>query len=490
MTLGDLQTRPTTSMGGTLAGLDGLYQRQQAAFASNPAPSIDERRSHLGVIAGLVMANRLRIQQAMADDFAVHATQLTDLTEVLGVAGQAGYVIEHLEAWAQPQRRDVDPNFLGTAQATMRYQPKGVVGVISPWNFPFLLSLGPLIDVLAAGNRAILKPSEYTPACSELLREMIASAFAEDHVAVVCGGPELGRHFTSLPWDHLVYTGSTAVGREVAVAAARNLVPVTLELGGKNPALVHEDSVDPVTVAQIIGSKLAKNGQVCISPDYCLVPRGQVDRFVELARAQFAEQLPGYAASPDCVGTVSAQHLARLEQMLEEARGRGVRVIELEPGAEVNPTTRQMPPSLVLNPPDDLQLMTEEIFGPILPVKPYDTLDEAIAYVNAGDRPLGLYVFAQDLAAAEDVLARTVSGGACINTCAVQGVIPALGFGGSGLSGLGRHRGVEGFREFSVQRGVVVRGEHDAIDAFYPPYSGLAQQVVSSVFDEPAQNAE
>lgn len=464
--------------------LEAAFTCQHSAFRTDPVPTIEQRRDHLGALAAAMFGNRKRIQDALSDDFGVHPTQLTDLTEVLGVAGQAQYVIENLALWAAPQERFVDPVTYGSAKATMRYQPKGVLGVLAPWNFPFLLSLGPLVDILAAGNRAIIKPSELAPASAEVLAGLVSDTFDPERVAVITGGVEVARHFSSLPWDHLLYTGNAAVGRQVAVAAAENLVPVTLELGGKNPALVHEDSVDVGTVSQILGNKMAKSGQICISADYCLVPRDSVGQFVKLAQAWVAEHTPSYTGSADCAGMVSTRHMVRIVGMLEEARRRGVEVISLEPDAEADPRTRQVPLSLVIDPPDDLRLMADEIFGPVLPVKPYDTLEDAIDFINSRDRPLALYVFAADEDIAEHVLNHTTSGGACVNTCAIQGVLPSLGFGGSGRSGSGRHRGIEGFREFSNARGTVIRGQGDLTEAFFPPYSGLAEQVVSSIFGD------
>jgi len=465
-----------------IANLRAAFASQKAAFIREVFPSLDERREHLGALAGMVVGNRDRIRAAMSEDFGVHPELFTDLIETLGVAGRAMYAAEQLEAWMAPEERPADPALFGTARAAVRQQPKGVVGNISPWNFPFDLSLGPLVEMLAAGNRVIIKPSEYTPACGELLRDMIAAPFDPDRVTVVTGGLELARMFPTLTWDHLLYTGSPEVGRLIALAAAENLVPVTLELGGKNPVVVHEDSVTAETVAQIIGTKLVKNGQMCISADYCLVPRGSVDAFVRLAQEHVTEHLPGYAGSANCTGIVSARHLDRLAGLLDEARESGARVVPLEPEAEINRSTRQMPLSLVVDPSESTGVMQEEIFGPILPIKPYDTLDEAIDYVNAAARPLGLYVFAEDEAVAERVLAQTSSGGACVNTCAIQGALPSLGFGGVGNSGTGRHHGIEGFREFSNPRGVVVRGKNDLVDVLFPPYGQLAEAVVGAAF--------
>jgi coniferyl-aldehyde dehydrogenase len=280
----------------------------------------------------------------------------------------------------------------------------------------------------------------------------------------------------TLRWDHLLYTGSPEIGKIVAKAAAENLVPVTLELGGKCPAILAEDSVDEETVKTVLGTKMIKNGQMCISVDYALVPRAQVDRFVELAQ-QFVGT--DYAASPDNTGIISERHLDRLTGLVDEAVEAGARVVPL--GGQGDPAKRQLPISLVVDPPAHLGVMKEEVFGPVLPVVPYDSLDEAVDRVNDGERPLALYVFSKDRDRAEKVLETTVSGGACINACASHAALPSMGFGGIGQSGSGRHHGIEGFREFSNPRGVFVRGEGDLIEAFLPPYGATAQAIVDSV---------
>ncbi len=456
--------------------LHRLHALQREAFLADPWPTLEERREHLTALATMVLSHRDEIRAAMTADFAVHPELFTDLVEVLGVAGRAAYAAERLDDWMADEERESDPALYGTARAAVRHQPKGVIGNIVPWNFPFDLSLGPLVEMLAAGNRVILKPSEYTPACAELLARMVAGAFPEDRVAVAVGGLALAKVFPTLRWDHLLYTGSPAIGREIARAAADNLVPVTLELGGKCPAIVTTDSVDAPSVREIIGTKLIKNGQMCISVDYVLVPRGQVDAFVEHVTAYVTQELPDYASSADCTGIITDRHLDRILALVQEANQAGARVVSL--GGEGDPTSRRLPLTLVVDPPRDLRMMQEEIFGPILPVIPYDDLDAALAGINAGERPLGLYVYSQDQETAEHVLRRTTSGGACINVCAVQGSLPSLGFGGVGQSGSGRHHGRDGFREFSNPRGVVVRGSGDLIDSFLPPYGALAQAVV------------
>ncbi|MFB6895596.1 aldehyde dehydrogenase family protein [Streptomyces hydrogenans] len=463
-----------------IAELHAVFAAQRAAVRRSSAPKADQRRRSLMALADVITGHRQQIRDALSADFAVHPEGFADLVEVLGVAGRAVFAAEHLEEWMAPEPRPAGPGLLGTAQADMVYQPKGVIGLISPWNFPFDLSLGPLADMLAAGNRVIIKPSEYTPACSALLREMVAEVFDPEQVAVVTGGLDLAQEFPTLPWDHLLYTGNPEVGRLVARAAAENLVPTTLELGGKCPAIVHTDSVTADTVAQIVGTKLVKSGQMCITVDYCLVPRRDTARFVELVKAHMRERVPGFVSSPDCTGIITERHLQRLIDLVEEAKARGVEVVQVD-GSGPDMATRRMPLTLVVDPPADLALMREEIFGPILPIKSYDGVEDAVSYVNHGERPLGLYVFAQNGDVAERILATTSSGGACVNTCAVQGAVPALGFGGIGHSGHGRHHGVDGFREFSNPRGIVRRGQDDLIEVMFPPYGAVLDGVVSSV---------
>jgi coniferyl-aldehyde dehydrogenase len=463
-----------------IAELEEIVERQRAEFSKNPSPALEERQALLGTLAQMILGHRVQIEEALSADFGTHPALATDLIEVLGVAGRAGYAAEQLPEWMAVDERPADAMVYGSGRAYVQPQPKGVIGNIVPWNFPFDLSVGPLVEMLAAGNRVVIKPSEHAPACAALLRDMVHASFDRDRVDVVVGGVELARAFSRVRWDHLLYTGSAAVGREIAKAAAEQLVPVTLELGGKCPAIFAEDSVDAESIKNVLGTKAIKNGQMCITVDYCLVPRERLEDFARLAAEHFAEAMPDYCSSPSCTGIITPRHLERLQGLLEEARSRGCDVRELGGLGEADPDARRLPISLVLDPPDDLALMHEEIFGPILPIKAYDTLDEAIDYVNRGERPLALYVYAADEGVVDDVLRRTTSGGACANVAAAHGALPSLPFGGVGQSGTGRHHGIEGFREFSNMRGVFVRGAGDLIDAFAPPYGATAQAVVDA----------
>jgi len=392
---------PGAADGPAIAELHRVYAAQRKAFLADPYPAAAERKECLKALVRMLLGHREDIRAAMSSDFGAHPDLFTDLVEVLGVAGRAAFAEGQLEAWMADDGRPVDPAFYGTARAVIRYQPKGVVGNIVPWNFPFDLSVGPLVEMLAAGNRVIIKPSDYTPACADLLRQMMSETFPEDRVAVSVGGLRLAKEFPTLRWDHLLYTGSPAVGREVAQAAAANLVPVTLELGGKCPAILAADSVNAESVRSVVGTKLIKNGQMCISVDYALVPRSQVDAFVAHAEHYLTQELPNYATSADCTGIISTRHLERIVAMIDEARAAGARIVAL--GGEGDSATRRMPLTLVVEPPKDLRIRREEIFGPILPVIPYDDLDAALAEVNAGERPLGLYVYSKDMKVAEYV---------------------------------------------------------------------------------------
>ena len=472
---------PSTNDETAIAELRTAFGAQRAAFLTDRQPSIEERKTRIGKIIEMMLSHRERISSALSEDFGCHPVAASELIEVLGPVGRAQYALDRLEEWMRPSVRDIDPAMAGTAQAYIQSQPKGVIGNIVPWNFPFDLSIGPLIEMLAAGNRIIIKPSEYTPASAALLRDMVETTFDPALVYVAVGGLDLARAFSDLPWDHLLYTGSADVGRQVMQAAARNLTPVTLELGGKCPALLTPGSVNATNVESIIGTKTVKNGQMCISVDYCLVPRADVDTFVKLS-VDFLERVaPAYSQSPDCTGIISLRHLDRISDMLQEARDRHCSIVELEEKGSTDRVTRRMPISLVVDPPSDLRIMKEEIFGPILPIVPYDDLDSAVGTINAGERPLGMYIFGEDRAATDRILGQIVSGGAAVNTCAIQGALPSLGFGGAGMSGMGRHHGIEGFREFSNQRGIVVRGTGDHFDAFYAPYAKAAAIVQAAL---------
>ncbi|MGE4323347.1 MAG: aldehyde dehydrogenase family protein [Sphingobium sp.] len=473
-----------------IALLDDSLRAMQAACLADPYPTAEQRRANLRALVAMMIRYRMEIREALKQDFATHPDVISDLVEVVGVVGRARSAIADLDDWMAPESRHADPAMFGTGRAYVQYQPKGVIGLIVPWNFPIELSCGPLSDMLAAGNRVIIKPSELAPASSALLRRMIAETFPSDLVTVIEGGVALSQAFCTCKWDHLLYTGSTHVGREVMRAAAENLVPVTLELGGKCPAVLTRSGMTAKSVGSILGMKAMKNGQVCVSVDHVMVPAGEKARFVELAQAHMRDVMPGFFASDGVTGLINDRHYARVIDLIDDARAGGAQVISLAEDTPSDPAARRIPLHLVLDAAPDARVMTDEVFGPVLPVVEYDGVDDAIARINAGDRPLGIYVYGDNQGEIDRIVARTASGGVTVNGAALHGALSTLGFGGIGASGMGRHHGHDGFREFSNPRSVFVRGENDMTDTLYAPYGAVAADLIEAALAEPAASRE
>jgi coniferyl-aldehyde dehydrogenase len=383
------------------------------------------------------------------------------------------------------ERRGTTPGILGLfgAKAEIRYQPKGVVGVISPWNFPVNLTFGPLAGVLAAGNRAMVKPSEMTPVTSELMKKMFASAFKEEEIAVVTGGPDVGQAFASLAFDHIIFTGATSIGRHVMKAAAENLVPVTLELGGKSPVILGRSADLTTSAARIMNGKTLNAGQICLAPDYVLAPADKIGGFVEAAKSAVHHMFPTIRDNPDYTAVVADRHYERLTGYVDDARAKGADIVEINPAGEDlrQQPHRRMAPTLILNPTDDMKVMQEEIFGPLLPVKAYQKVDEAIDYVNAHNRPLGLYYFGSDSNERDRVLDRTTSGGVSVNDVVMHVVQEELPFGGIGPAGMGAYHGHDGFREFSHRKSVFHQMKNDfGLRMLRPPYGAAISKYLAS----------
>jgi coniferyl-aldehyde dehydrogenase len=456
-----------------------LLRAQQAAFLSDMSPSLAVRRDRLKRLNRLVESHAQQFAAAISSDFGTRSAVEIRITETLFLQSGIRHAVRHLPRWMKARRVPTAFAYRPGRSMIMR-QPLGVVGIISPWNYPLQLALAPLIGALAAGNRALLKPSELTPAFSAALAESVPKIFAVDEVSVVTGDASVGKQFAALPFDHLVFTGSTAVGREVAQAAAKNLTPVTLELGGKSPAIIDVSCNLDGVIDRIAWGKLINAGQTCIAPDYMLVPRADVQRFVALLRASMRRLYPKFRSNPDYSGIISERHLRRLRDLIEDARQRGATVIEVEPlDSPMATAGRQLPPTLLLNVADNMRVMSEEIFGPILPIVPYDNLSEALAYINRHERPLALYWFGQNAAARDQVLAGTIAGGVSINDTLLHIAQEELPFGGVGASGQGHYHGEFGFRQFSKEKPVFIQSRFSGGGLIRPPYKPSIDRVLN-----------
>jgi coniferyl-aldehyde dehydrogenase len=448
--------------------------RQRAAFLRDGPPSLAERRAHLKQLRTAVLAWQRALEEALISDFGHRSRHETAILEVLTLVWGIDYLHNNLRRFMRPVRKHVAVP-MRFATARVEYQPLGVIGIVAPWNYPVALALMPLATALAAGNRAMIKPSELTPATSDLLGKLIAETFPEEHVTVVPGDAAVGAAFAASPFDHLVFTGSTAVGRAVMHAASENLVPVTLELGGKSPVIVDEgQSLDRVA-AHIAFGKLANAGQTCIAPDYVLLPDREIEPFVQAYHTAVAAMYPSGPASADYTSILSERHFNRLRALLDDARAKGARVINAGPVPDqAQMRAHTLPPTLVLDVTDDMRVMQEEIFGPVLPIVTYRELDEAIARVNARPRPLALYYFGGSGTTRTKVLTRTTSGNVTINGTLTHYAQDDLPFGGIGASGIGAYHGIEGFRAFSHAKGVLDQGRWNAGVLLRPPFGRFA----------------
>jgi coniferyl-aldehyde dehydrogenase len=458
------------------ASMRALLDRQKAANLRDGAPSAEKRIERLDRCIGLLVDHRKAIEDALNQDFGARSAEVTAFADVASSIGPLTHAKANLSKWMRPEKRPTSPALLGLfgAKAEIRYQPKGVVGVISPWNFPVNLTFTPLAGILAAGNRAMIKPSEYTPATSALMASMFGGAFSEEEIAVITGGPEVGQAFASLAFDHMIFTGATGVARHVMRAAADNLTPLTLELGGKSPVIIGRSADLPTAAARIMNGKTLNAGQICLAPDYVLTPKESLDRFVGEASTAVRRMFPTLKDNPDYTAIIAQRHYDRIVGYIDDARAKGARVVELKPDGEdlTQQEHRKIAPTLIIDPTDDMKVMQEEIFGPVLPVKTYNGVDEAIAYVNAHDRPLGLYYFGDDAVEREKVLAATTSGGVTVNDVIFHVAQEELPFGGVGPSGMGSYHGRDGFREFSHRKSIYTQLKKDIgpLAQLRPPY--------------------
>lgn len=459
--------------------LAATFAAQRQAFAGNPMPPAAQRRQWLKSLREALLADKQRLIEAIDLDFGGRSTDETLLAELLPSVQGIRHAERHLQQWMRAAKRSVGLAFQ-PASARVLYQPLGVVGIIVPWNYPLFLAIGPLTGALAAGNRVMLKLSEAAPASALALKAMLGRVFPDDLVSVVLGEKEVGQAFARLPFDHLLFTGATSVGRQVMLAAAHNLTPVTLELGGKSPAIVSA-SVPLATAAERIAfGKTLNAGQTCVAPDYVLVPRERLAAFSKAYEDAVRRLYPRIAENRDYSAIINPRQLQRLQHLLDDARRKGAHVIDLYP-AEAR-QGRRLPPHLLLEVNDDMQVMQDEIFGPLLPLVPYDNLANALAYINQRPRPLALYYFGYDRAEQEYVLQHSHSGGACLNDTLLQVAQDDLPFGGIGPSGMGHYHGHEGFLTFSKAKAVLAKQRFNAARLIYPPYGMALQRLVYKLF--------
>tara|TARA_B100000809_G_scaffold266492_1_gene329488 strand:+ start:4028 stop:5455 length:1428 start_codon:yes stop_codon:yes gene_type:complete len=464
-----------------------LLSLQRKSFSGAGYPEVDSRIDRLDRLLTMLKKYDSQICETISEDFGGRAFELSRLADVFLTVEQVKHAITNVSEWMKTEQRP-PPLPAGDAGATteIRSMPKGIVGIIGPWNFPVHLILGPLVCVLAAGNRAMLKPSEITPKTALLIDEMIGEFFDPTEVAVVLGGAKVSEEFSQLPFDHLMFTGSTTVGRHVMRAAAENLTPVTLELGGKSPVVIDKDVDLSIVAARIMAGKLFNTGQVCVSPDYAFVPEELLRPLIAELEKATSTLFPSIADNPEYTAIVNENHFRRLQHLISDATAAGIETITFNPADEdyEEAANRKLLPRVLLDPPDDSAVMREEIFGPLLPIKSYKQIDEVAKYINAHDRPLALYYFGNNEQHRTQFLNDIIAGGMAVNDVVTHVTCHQLPFGGTGASGMGRYHGIDGFREFSHLKAVYTQTPVEEIAGFMrPPYSdamrGLLQQQIS-----------
>ena len=461
-----------------------LLRLQRESYLAEGEVSAETRIDRLDRTIDVLVANAEKISEAMNADFGCRPRQVNLMTDVTGSLENLKHAKKHLRKWMKAEKRpSMFPLGLLGGRSSIQYQPKGVVGVIAPWNFPLGMVFEPLAGVIAAGNRAMIKPSEFTPATSKLIDEMVGKTFDPTEIAVVTGGPEVGQAFSSLAFDHMVFTGATSVARHIMAAASKNLVPVTLELGGKSPTVISETADLREAIERIMVGKMLNAGQVCIAPDYVMLPEGKMDEAVAIAREVVAEMYPTLLNNEQYTAMLNERHFQRMQKNIDDANDRGAQVVAINPANEdfsVNPT-QKIPPTLILNPGDDALCMQDEIFGPLLPLKTYTKFEDVISYINARPRPLAAYYFGKDSTEEHRFLTGTTSGGACVNDVMFHMLQKDLPFGGVGPSGMGSYHGIEGFKAFSHAKSVYKQPGKIPVTklaGFMPPYGDASEKSI------------
>ena len=432
-----------------------ILKKQQEAFINRGIPTVEQRVESLEILGRAVSEYSEKLVSAVQGDFGHRSPHETIATEVLGALGEIKSTKGKIKKWAKVKK----PPGMGLPGGRIIYQPKGVIGIMGAWNYPVMLVLSPLIGVLAAGNHSMIKPPDVTPRTSEVLDEMLSKYFEEEYIKVITGDVQTSIQFSELPFNHLVYTGNTEVGRRVMMAAAKNLTPVTLEMGGKSPTIIADNFPVDKAVARLMMGKSMNSGQTCIAPDYVLINKNREQEFVDTFTKAAEKRYPTVVDNQDITWIVNERHFQRVNALIDDAREKGANVIQINPKNETIPAdSRVIPLTVITNTTDDMRVLQEEIFGPVLPVVGVDSTDDAIRYVKERPRPLALYYFDSDRKQGEKIINETISGGACLNDTVMHGANMNAPFGGTGDSGVGAYHGFDGFCEFSHKKAVHLSG--------------------------------
>lgn len=463
-----------------------VLDAQKKAFIAEGAVSVEVRIERLERCIKQVLKYQDKLVAALSQDFGARSTHHSKMFDIAAAVGPLQHAKKHVKKWMKAEKRNTmfPLNLLG-ARSRIEYNPLGVIGIISPWNFPVNLTFGPLANALAAGNRAMIKPSEFSPATSEVMKELIEEEFDSSEIAVFTGGPEVGQAFSSLAFDHLIFTGATSIARHVMAAAAQNLVPLTLELGGKSPVMIGRTADLKQAADRVMFGKTSNAGQICLAPDYVLVPEEKLEELVENLTASTNMMFSNLLDNPDYTSIINDRHFDRLQSYIKDAEEKGGKVIQLNPANESfeGQAHHKIPPTLIVNATDDMKVLQEEIFGPLLPIKTYKNYDEAIAYVNAQERPLALYYFGEDANEERHTLDHTISGGVTLNDVIMHVAQEDLPFGGVGPSGMGSYHGFDGFKTFSHARAIFKQTKKDVAGmiGFRPPFGEKTEKTIKGM---------
>jgi len=464
----------------TQEALENTFSQQKKYFASNTYPSYQERINDLKTLKALIVNNQQEFIDAMSQDFGHRSAEDSRIGDILTTVMGINYTIKKLKSWMKPEKKHIGILFQ-PAKGEVIYQPKGVIGIIAPWNYPVFLAFGPLTAALAAGDTAMIKMSEYTPKTNSLLAKLLTNAFPIEKVAIVCGEADMAAAFSNLSFDHLFFTGSTAVGRLVMKAAAENLVPVTLELGGKSPAIIDDEIDINTAVSRLILGKTLNSGQTCVAPDYIFCPQDKVEELIQAFQTHYQSMYPKVQENNDSTCIINDAQKARIDSLLVDAKDQGANITPLlqESGAA---GSRKMPLTLLTNVKDEMTVMQQEIFGPLLPIIGYKGVSEAIDYINSKPRPLALYICSFNKSFQQKILLNTHAGGVCINEAAFHVAVDDLPFGGIGASGMGQYHGSEGFKTFSHGKSVLSRGKISFGSLLFPPFGKKIHQLLFKLF--------